>query len=164
MGHFHTAVAAVFKNWTALQLAVSQGAAGPQSAAIATWMVEATVQWFAENKDLECYEVEDFLSDIVHQEFNVLIEDGSVSEVSSTVCNFYRLSQSNEAELLSQLEKLPKCDLTQCKVENDAPATSTPHCDDEDMEVENNSSEPAAVTETVDPDGWTVVGSRKNKK
>ena len=63
MGHFHTAVAAVFKNWTALQLAVSQGAAGPQSAAIATWMVEATVQWFAENKDLECYEVEDFLSE-----------------------------------------------------------------------------------------------------
>merc|ERR550519_2790963 len=83
---FHSAVDAIFQNWTALQLSVSQGSAGPQSADIARWMVSATVQWFSENKNLECDEVEDFLTDIVNQEFNVLIDDGSVTETSKLVC------------------------------------------------------------------------------
>ena len=51
--NFHIAVEAIFKNWTALQMAVKQGSAGPQSQAIASWLVEATVQWFSENKNLE---------------------------------------------------------------------------------------------------------------
>ena len=51
--NFHSSVDAILKNWTALQLAVSQGAGGPQSKAIADWMVEAVVQWFSENEKLE---------------------------------------------------------------------------------------------------------------
>ena len=65
---FHSAVEAIFQNWSALQLTVSQGAAGPESKDIAKWMVSATVQWFSENKDLECDEVEDFLITIINFE------------------------------------------------------------------------------------------------
>ena len=39
---FYSAVNAIFENWTALQLIVSQGAAGSESANIAKWMVTAT--------------------------------------------------------------------------------------------------------------------------
>ena len=118
---FHSAVDAVFQNWTALQLAVTQGAAGPQSANIAKWMVSATVQWFSENKNLEYDEVEDFLADIINQEFNVLIDDGSVTETSKLVCDFYRLCSSSkedwEAEFKRRLQVLPKCDLSKCIVD-----------------------------------------------
>ena len=50
---FRFAVDAILKNWDALQMVVGHGAAGPESAKIAAWMVDATVQWFGENKDLE---------------------------------------------------------------------------------------------------------------
>merc|ERR1719357_1707343 len=91
---FYTAVDSIYQNWTALQLIVSNGAAGPKSKDIAKWMVSATVQWFSENKDLECDEVEDFLTDIITQEFNVQFDDGSAAEVSKLVCEFYTLSTS----------------------------------------------------------------------
>ena len=41
-------------------MVVSNSAADPESAKIATWMVDATVQWFGENKDLQPNKVEDF--------------------------------------------------------------------------------------------------------
>lgn len=52
----------ILKNWSALQMVVSNSAADPESAKIATWMVDATVQWFGENKDLQPNKVEDFFS------------------------------------------------------------------------------------------------------
>ena len=67
--YFHTACDAILKNWTALQLAVSQGAGGPQSKEIAQWMVDAVVQWFNENDNLQGYEVTEFLEQIIIQEY-----------------------------------------------------------------------------------------------
>lgn len=151
---FRSAVDVVLQNWTALQLAVSQGAAGPQSAAIAKWMVEATVQWFSENKDLETYEVEDFLVDIVNQEFNLIIDDGSVVETSRLICEFFALSNSNKEELTKRVKALPKCDLTSCKVE---PDESEEKENSEDIMETEEPNEPQE-----DPDGWTTV-SRKKK-
>ena len=73
--YFRTAITAIFKNWTALQMAVShvsvffliinsvlihfilKEAGGPKSKAIAEWMEEALETWFYENKDLEAVEV-----------------------------------------------------------------------------------------------------------
>ena len=164
---FHSAVDAIFQNWTALQLAVSQGAAGPQSADKAKWMVPATVQWFSENKDLECYEVEDFLIDVLNQEFNVLVDDGSVTEISRLVCEFYRLSTTKDCqeELQRRLQALPKCDLSKCQVEQGEPGEEQ-HVDEEcsntDDEHGMDVDEQKAETEE-DPDGWTVVKPRKKK-
>lgn len=168
---FHSAVDAVFQNWTALQFAVSQAAAGPQSAAIAKWMVSATVQWFSENKNLEFDEVEDFLVDIVNQEFNVHIDDGSVTETSKLVCDFYRLCSRGdcEAELKRRLQALPKCDLSKCKVDEGAEALED--VDEEEENIEQNTTttndsmdiDEQPKPEEQDPDGWTVVPSRKKK-
>ena len=161
----------MFQNWTALQFAVDQGAAGPQSVDIAKWMVSATVQWFSENKDLEYDEVEDFLADIINQEFNVLIDDGSVTETSKLVCDFYRLcslsKEDCEAEIKRRLQALPKCDLSKCKVDKGAETL-------EDVDEEENIEQITAATndmniieqpkpEEQDPDGWTMVKPRKKK-
>jgi len=164
---FHSAVDAIFQNWTALQLAVSQGAAGAQSADIAKWMVSATVQWFSENKNLECYEVEDFLIDIVNQEFNVLIDDGSPAEISRLICDFYKLSRSrdSEDELNRRLQELPKCDLSKCQVDEGPSEEENIECSND----VNNSMSALSLEvdepkpEEQDPDGWTVVKPRKKK-
>lgn len=162
---FHEAVGSVFQNWTALQLAVTQGAAGPQSSAIAKWMVEATVQWFAENKDLECYEVEEFLTEVISNEFNVIIDDGSLREVSQLICEFYALAisvkEESRAELLRRLQALPKCDLSQCKVEDAEAETNGMEVDDDDDD-DDETPKFSVQTNKPDDDGWTVV-SRKKK-
>ena len=143
---FHSAVEAIFQNWSALQLTVSQGAAGSKSKDIAKWMVSATVQWFSENKDLECDEVEDFLTDIITQEFNVQFDDGSAAEVSKLVCEFYTLSTSRscENEFKRRFKELPKCDLSKCQVEQE-PST--------DEHVEANTDDRIKVPILIENDG-----------
>lgn len=165
--NFHIAVDAIFQNWTALQLAVKQGAAGPHSQAVAAWMVDATVQWFSENKNLEFYEVEEFLEDILNQEFNLIVEDGSVTETSKLVCEYYALcnSKMSEENIQEKLRQLPKCDLSKCKVdleEQDVTIESSEQIngDSEMMDVEEVSSEKTKCTEA--DDGWTVVSRKKN--
>jgi len=171
--HFQTAVEAIFEDWTALQLAVKQGAGGPQSVAIAKWMVEATVKWFSENKDLEFYEVEDFLAEIIDHEFNLRIDDGSTSEISRLLCEFYTLSSSktHEDELKKRLQALPKCDLSKCRIEE------SNYVDEDEMQTETSErhdtiangmnqmsldDDQETTTESVqDPDGWTVVARKK---
>jgi len=150
---FHSAVEAVFQNWTALQFAISQGAAGPQSADIAKWMISATVQWFSENKNLEFDEVEDFLLDIVNQEFDVLIDDGSVTETSKLVCDFYRLCSRGdcEAELKSRLQALPKCDLSKCKVNEGAEALENVE-KEENVEQNSNNADTTTTNDNMGKD------------
>lgn len=159
MEKFHVAVNAIFADWTALQLAVQQGAAGPQSADIAKWMVDAVVQWFSENKNLQPFEVEDFLDRIVDQEFNLVIDDGSVIEISGMICEFYALAASKDRqdELERRMQALPKCDLSKCRIEEPSEQQPVPEQspNDDSMEVEDEDP-------PVDPDGWTVV-SRKKK-
>lgn len=168
---FHSAVDAIFQNWTALQLSVSQGSAGPQSADIARWMVSATVQWFSENKNLECDEVEDFLIDIVNREFNVLIQDGSPTEISKLICDFYKLSTSRdgEDEFKRRLQELPKCDLSKCQVDQGPSEEEHVECPDENNaegiadQLDKNLVLEEPQPEEKDPDGWEVVKPRKKK-
>ena len=116
--YFHVSCDAILKNWTALQLAVSQGAGGPQGREIAQWMVDAVVQWFNENENLEAHEVADFLEQIVAQEFNLQIDDGSSDAIGTTICEFYKICTSTKSseEIISKIRTLPKWDLSRCQI------------------------------------------------
>ena len=171
--NFRTSVDAIFKNWTALQLAVSQGAGGPQSKAIADWMVEAVVQWFNENQNIEGYEVTEFIDQIVNQEFNLIIDDGSADEIGNTICEFYNLctsSRSND-EIIAKIQSLPKCDLSRCKLDgasNEELMGANEMCLEQqlnDMDVDNtshsDSTSNANSANEPDPEGWVVVDRKK---
>ena len=127
---FNVAIDAIFKNWAALQLAVkhvskkkiqitissilfisfptdhpkcfsfSQEAGGPQSKEKADWMAGATENWFYENKDLQDFEVEDFLGEIMQNEFNLQIDDGSLEEVARSVCEYYDICSASDEEVV----------------------------------------------------------------
>ncbi len=176
--HFRTAVDAIYKNWPALQLAVTQGAAGPQSAAIAEWMIAATEQWFTENSGLIPSEVAEFLDSIMNNEFNVVIDDGSSDDVAKLICDFYSLcsnANATEAEVFEKMATLPKCDLSRCRVEDDLSLEDTNTVNgnslnssnisngqcDEAMDMDTEDMSAAAAARGVDPDGWTVVNRKK---
>lgn len=148
-------------------MAVSQGAAGAQSSAIANWMVDAVVQWFGENQNLEPHEVTEFLEQIFNQEFNCIVEDGSSDEIGTMICDFYDFSKTkSNDEIIAKLQSLPKCDLSQCRVENE---DNDEEQRQNQIQVENamnsmdvDDSEATKQPET-DPDGWTTVVTRKKK-
>ena len=112
--YFHISCDAILKNWSALKLAVSNEAGGSQTNEIAQWMVDAVVQWFNENENLEGYEVADFLEQIMAQEFNMQIEDGSSDEIGTAICEFYQLCSSSKSpeEIISKVRTLTKCVLS----------------------------------------------------
>ena len=178
---FRMAVEAILKNWSALQMVVTQGAAGPESANIAAWMVDATVQWFGENKDLQADEVEDFLLDIINQYFNVLVQDGSAEEIGQLICSFFSAAadkNTTDESFRTSLQKaLPKCDLSVYKV----PAEEDNN-DIQELEEENNlakdlqelnvqeekSDEQESISVNkepiVDADGFTTVVSSSSRR
>ena len=100
------------------QLAVSQGAGGVNSSAIGAWLAEALITWFCENRNLESYEVAEFLETILNRELNLIVEDGSTDEVGTLLCDFFGIcSTKSEAEIIDKVRSLPKCDLSRCRVD-----------------------------------------------
>ena len=177
---FHASVDAILKNWTALQLAVSQGAGGTQSKAIADWMVDAVVQWFSENENLEPYEVTEFLEQIINQEFNLIVDDGSTDEIGTTVCEFFQLCKSSKSndEIMNKIHSLPKCDLSKCTIDGQTNQEETITLNQNNleeqmntMEVDNDNTSTSDPSDTLnrangprtvpDPDGWVVVERKK---
>lgn len=178
--HFRKAVDAIFANWPGLQLVISHNSLGQPKPVIAQWLVDSTVQWFGENKDLVQQEVEEFLDSVFDREFNCLMQDGSSGDTAAMLCEFYTLCISNrtsEEEIMTKLQALPKSDLSRCQVQvddDDAAADAPPpqpaqqnedgaheNFGDQEMDVEEGES-----AEAPDPDGWVTVASkgRKNKK
>jgi len=183
---FNVAIDAIFKNWSALQLAVYHDAGWPHSKEKAEWLVGVTENWFYENKDLEYYEVADFLEEIIQNEFHCFVEDGSLREVAREVCFYFKYCSTRDEETVRRkLQSLPKCDLSRCTVENmvtdtegnslsldddDSPSSSSqsqlPEIEklsiseyDKQVELRKESKAPE-----VDEDGFETVKTKTKKK
>ncbi|XP_063038598.1 uncharacterized protein LOC134433819 [Melospiza melodia melodia] len=81
---FAEGVRAVLGGWAALQLAVAQGFGGPQGPEKAAWLSSALLDFFTQNADLEQEEVEDFLAEVMDNEFDTVVEDGSLQQPPGT--------------------------------------------------------------------------------
>jgi len=172
--YFRTAVEAILKNWTALQLAVHQASAGRDSQAIADWLVDAACHWVSTNKDLAISEVVDFFESILYQEMHLLIEDGSTEEVANLILDFYvKCSTLNEEDVIAAVRTLPKCDLSKCQVTDqsygEATAPEPIEMDTSDQLLDaiegmvTEDERPQEEPSGPDPDGWEVVKSTKKK-
>ncbi|XP_072705013.1 pre-rRNA-processing protein TSR2 homolog [Ciconia boyciana] len=77
---FARGVRAVLGGWAALQLAVAQGFGGPQGPEKAAWLAGALQDFFTQNAELGEEEVEEFLAEVMDNEFDTAVEDGSLRE------------------------------------------------------------------------------------
>ncbi|XP_077863481.1 pre-rRNA-processing protein TSR2 homolog isoform X2 [Saccoglossus kowalevskii] len=98
-----------------MQLAVQHGCGGPHSMEKAVWFVTAVEQWFQENSDIEQYEVEDFLAEVLNNEFDTIADDGSLPHVSRLICKYFHLcKQGKDVEVISSLQEAPNSQLPVC--------------------------------------------------
>ncbi|XP_050688046.1 pre-rRNA-processing protein TSR2 homolog [Eriocheir sinensis] len=146
---FKKAVEVTLSNWPALQFAVQQQAGGAESAAIAEWMVGVTEQYFYDNQDLEAEEVAEYLTTIMDQELNTMVEDESDTEIGSCLCRYYQLCVAgSDAQVLSELAKIP--------TGNKVPARF------QDLSEEGNNDEAAKPPQLVDQLGAMQLAETSN--
>ncbi|XP_030640500.1 pre-rRNA-processing protein TSR2 homolog [Chanos chanos] len=178
---FIEGVRAVLETWPVLQIAVDNGFGGMYSKQKAEWMVDAVQQYFHDNADLQLYEVEDFLSEVMNNEFDTMVDDGSLPQVAEAVCQMFRQCQQGKlSEVREQINQLVKVKgsgrVKATPVKNPAGEEEESEEEEEDAaesmeceaETEGSSSvataqkqqEPSS-TQSPDEDGWTVVRRRK---
>ncbi|KAK3580170.1 hypothetical protein CHS0354_030285 [Potamilus streckersoni] len=182
---FQTAVENVLNGWTVLQLAVSHGFGGAESREKADWMVYAVDQWFQENSNIETFELEDFLADVLDHEFDTVADDGSLPEVARLICGFYRLCQAgDESQVRQKLSQLPRAkthgsirsqevpdmdesnsaqaESQSCSANSSTGASFQSQQNTESMNVEMEDSSRAEEEEVME-DGWQVVQRGKRR-
>ncbi|XP_054976185.1 pre-rRNA-processing protein TSR2 homolog isoform X2 [Sorex araneus] len=77
---FAAGVRAALETWPALQIAVENGFGGVHSQEKAVWLGDAIEEYFMRNADLELDEVEDFIGELMTNEFDTIVEDGSLTQ------------------------------------------------------------------------------------
>ncbi|XP_028405438.1 pre-rRNA-processing protein TSR2 homolog [Dendronephthya gigantea] len=108
---FMSSVQFVLGNWPAIRVSVEQCFGGQYSREKERWLQEVIYNVFMENGSLDPVDIEDYLAEILTNEFNVIIEDGSLAKVSEKLCHYYQLCKKGEhvkvAEEMNSI-RLPK--------------------------------------------------------
>ncbi|XP_028848548.1 pre-rRNA-processing protein TSR2 homolog [Denticeps clupeoides] len=174
---FTEGVKAVLEAWPVLQIAVDNGFGGVYSQQKADWMVDAVQQYFSDNDHLQQYEVEDFVSELMNNEFDTVVDDGSLPEVAQQVCQIFKKCQEGLLEeVKGQVSHLQKKRGSVRAKATPAPSPAVEADSEEEgaesMECDGAAEGPftsqapreqnphTAPSEEAE-DGWTVVRRRK---
>ncbi|XP_077466569.1 pre-rRNA-processing protein TSR2 homolog [Stigmatopora argus] len=162
---FSDGVRAALHTWPVLQIALDNGFGGVYGQQKADWLVDVVQQYFHDNADLQQDEVEDFLCTLMNQEFDTVVEDGSLPQVCVRLMQMFNHWQQGALQQLSDsISLLTHTQTARAKVT--APHDSDSENDEQTqaMECENtsvNTSHQHRDPPQVDQDGWTLVGKRK---
>ncbi|KAG8510361.1 Pre-rRNA-processing protein TSR2 [Galemys pyrenaicus] len=178
---FGAGVRAALEAWPALQIAVENGFGGVHSQEKAEWLGGAVEEYFFHNADLELDEVEDFLGELMTNEFDTVVEDGSLPQVSQQLQTMFHHFQRGDGPALREMASF----ITQRKCKVRATTLTTARETDEDdadgveeMEVtatidgatrggdgpQPEPEDPESQTikeEDIVEDGWTIVRRKK---
>lgn len=100
---FSQAVNYIIKEWPALDLAIENGMGGSHSLEIRDWMTRVVIDSFVKDPDME---LNYFLTDILDQEFDTVIEDGSLEYNVQWINKFYKdCVQGKQQEVQEQIAK-----------------------------------------------------------
>lgn len=179
---FDLVVSKLCRSWDVLRHAVDANFGGAQSKEKSEWLENVIVEFFNNNSDLDPSEVENFISEIMDNEFNLLIEDNSLINLSKNLCQCYEWLRNGGASDLSRFNEFfskikPPPSAPMKIVENDESGTDDDD-GDESMQIDSNPIqniiEPnsSAVSSTngtnfhkneTDEDGWTTVSNKKKR-
>ncbi|CAF4194293.1 unnamed protein product [Rotaria socialis] len=162
-------VRSVFSRWTALQIAVSHSMGGHDSEAKYEAFIEAFGQYLVRNvrsssiSSLE-QEIQEYLDEILDEEFNTILDDGSSGELSKLFIRYIQLIQEGKLAVIQQelQAQQPAAAAVGMSVRNgnehDSSSSSSEN-DDHDNEIreeheEESINEPKSDAMDVDEDGW----------
>ncbi|XP_069581947.1 pre-rRNA-processing protein TSR2 homolog [Brachyistius frenatus] len=164
---FAEGVRAVLHSWPVLQIAVDNGFGGVFGPQKADWMVGVVQQYFHDNADLQQCEVEDFIGQLMDQEFDTVVDDGSLPQVSLSLLQMFAQWQQGALQQLKQtINKLTSNKSQRAKVtapdEERDDETQVMECEAASPSVNRTQPPPPPPPPSQDEeDGWTVVRKKK---
>uniref|UniRef100_A0A2K6PQR3 Pre-rRNA-processing protein TSR2 homolog n=1 Tax=Rhinopithecus roxellana TaxID=61622 RepID=A0A2K6PQR3_RHIRO len=175
---FRAGVCEALEAWPTLQIAVENGFGVVHSQEKAKWLGGAVEDYFMRSADLE-------LDELLTNEFDTVVEDGSLPQVSQQLQTMFHHFQRGDGAALREMAS--RITQGKCKVKATALKTARETDEDEDdvdsveeMEVtapndgaatdgvcsQPEPSDPDAQTikeENIVEDGWTIVQRKKKK-
>ncbi|PVV00881.1 hypothetical protein BB560_004721 [Smittium megazygosporum] len=99
----------IFRDWTALDMAVKNGWGGPDSLDKRDWFIDVIIDVFDKrgSKIDEDY-IQDMLEQIMEDEFECILEDDSPYQVAKLVCQLFRSCIKSDYSLLNSLKSRSK--------------------------------------------------------
>ncbi|KAM6978106.1 pre-rRNA-processing protein TSR2 homolog [Aplochiton taeniatus] len=172
---FTEAVKTILESWPVLQISVDNGFGGVYGQQKADWMVDVVQQYFRDNDNLLQYEVEDYIATLMDQEFDAVVDDGSLPQVAQSLCQLFGQCQRGMlTEVRQTLTMLAQKNTARLKVAAapslaDQEGEYTTEEESETMECEGataSTSAPQRVDHFPPPtpeekDGWTTVVRKK---
>lgn len=156
---FSNSVKETLRVWPVLTLARQHGFCGADYQIKEEWLCESIIQIFKDNDLVYPDELEDFVSEALYNEFDTIVEDGSLIEVCTKLCGYYDLcKKGNVAVVAAEVQKMqatqPKVEAKQQKEENESESSED---DDDDKKTNVNS-----FTMDVDMDEGGTGASSSN--
>ncbi len=154
--------------WPALRIAVEQGWGGPESAEKRTWLASVIVDAFEEQDPVpDIGYVELTLLQVMEDEFDTVLEDGSAEIVAKDVVKLWDDVQSGNQEAVKIFEeqaersKGKKVEVEEVAGDNsdweDESDEESGDDEDEAPTLLNSQAKQARPVPEVDEDGFTVV-------
>ncbi|CAD5219376.1 unnamed protein product [Bursaphelenchus okinawaensis] len=153
----------VLSSWTGYQLALVNQSAGGETKNMDIMLHNELTLLLLETKDLDKFVIEDWLEDGFNEVFNLVLEDGSVAEMSDLLARGAQLILDGKIDQVeSVLARLPNENTVnqakaQSKTVEDPEASGDSGDDDQEMEVEESSSKVRQPKTQTDEDGWTTI-------
>ncbi|XP_065670700.1 pre-rRNA-processing protein TSR2 homolog isoform X3 [Hydra vulgaris] len=104
---FAYAIKKAFNYWSVLQISREHGFGGRNSFEKEEWLYDSVLQIFTENDVVFPDELEDFISEAIFNEFDTVVEDGTLNVLCKQLCGFYDMCVNQQYQQVhEELNKL----------------------------------------------------------
>ncbi|MCJ1377491.1 hypothetical protein MMC17_000586 [Xylographa soralifera] len=100
---FDLAIALTLSTWPALSLAVQNSWGGPDSSEKRDWFAGAISELLAATPDADVEYLEEFMLQVMNDEFDVNVEDGSAEEVAAKVVGLRKLTARGDFGMVDEM-------------------------------------------------------------
>jgi pre-rRNA-processing protein TSR2 len=89
-------ISLILNSWPSLTLAVQSNWGGPESAEKRDWLCGAIADLFVSRPETDAADVEEVLLQVMTDEFDVVVDDGSAGEIADRICELRAEVMSGE--------------------------------------------------------------------
>lgn len=133
---FKRAVNYILTEWPSLNLAIENGMGGSQAQEKRSWMCNIISEVMLKDKDVD---LEDYIAELVNQEFDTLIEDGSLEYNTKWIEKFYKdCLQGKDQEVLNSINQASQKKISLGNLKIPAPICETNGSSDEEDDSDDD--------------------------
>lgn len=173
---FKEGLGSVFRQWTALELAVDQQWGGVNSSEKADQLINSILSMFSSSKKVYKDEIVVFLEDYLEIEFSIICEDDSPSEIAELLLDMWRQCSIGNFALATNalareyarhevLHQSQGMDMeSDDEEEGEGSGAKGGGTTDTIMEEDEDVEDPSPAPPRVDADGWETVARGKSSR